>query len=102
MATQVLRNSDLSERELRASVREGRGHYELLICDNGETIVHAKGCGSQGGNVLAKIPVPPEWVATAFDRDKAIGRAEGYCGNCTAWRNAGSVKGLYRPRSERG
>jgi hypothetical protein len=63
------------------------------ICDNGETVVHAKGCGSQGGNVLAKIPVPPQWVELAFNRDKSIGRTEGYCGNCTAWDP--------RPRSER-
>ena len=93
MATQVLRNSDLSERLLRRAIKEGEGSYELLICDNGETVVHAKGCGSQGGNVLAKIPVPPQWVELAFNRDKSIGRTEGYCGNCTAWDP--------RPRSER-
>ena len=87
------KGEDLSNRVLLASIREGHGSFVLLICDSGETVVHSKTCGSQGGNILAKIPVSPQWVELAFDHDQRWGRYDGYCGNCVAWDP--------RPRSER-
>ncbi len=81
--------ADLAEWELRPSVTEEDREFELLICSNGELIVHTATCGVQGNKIIGKFPVPAWWVETRFPVDVALHDTDGrvgFCGNCTVRR----------------